>query len=215
MYADDFNGTSLGAGWGAYNGPIPSMPGGNWSPSHVTVANGQLVLSTSNVNGAWTSGGLMNYSGGHSTYGKFEVRMRMDKANGVKYALLLWPASGRWPSGGEIDFAEDEGGNRSGTTGSLVYSTNGSAAQSYQRHLTVDMSQWHTVGVEWSPGRVTFTIDNRAWGTINTPVVPSGAMNLGIQTEAGSCKQGTTCLDSTTPRVTNLDVDWVTVYQAK
>jgi hypothetical protein len=213
VYADDFTGTALRPGWGAYNGAIPSTPGGVWSPSHVTVKNGQLILTTSRVNGTWTSGGVMNVQGGSATYGRFLIRMRMDKSDGVKYAILLWPASGQWPSGGEIDFAEDGGGQRTSTTGTLVYSTDGVTVQRNQRNVGVDLSQWHTLGVDWSPGRLDFTVDNIAWGTIKSPEVPSAPMNLAIQTEAGSCDQWMTCIDATTPASTSLDVDWVAVYK--
>jgi len=214
VLADNFDGSSLRNGWFNYSGPIPSMPGGNWSGSQVRVSGGMMTLGTSKVNGAWTSGAVMNSSAGKTTYGKYAVRLRIDRANGVKYALVLWPASGRWPGDGEIDFGEDEGGGRGITTASVVYSNGGSAA-SIQRHVNADFSQWHTIGVEWTPGKLVYTLDGKPWASVASSVVPHVPMSVAIQTEAGSCHSGQTCLDWTTPAVTHLDVDWVSVYTRK
>lgn len=212
VYQDHFDGTALGAGWGKYAGAIPSMPGGNWNRSQVEVADGKLKLHTAKLGGAWTSGGVMNNVGAQTTYGKYLIRFRMDKANGVKYALLLWPDSGRWPMDGEIDFAEDGGGTRSTTAGTVHWGT-ASAHEQAQRHGKADFSTWHTVGVEWTPGKVVFTLDGEAYGSISTSQVPSKPMNLALQTEAGSCNQWMTCTDASTPARTTLEVDWVAVYE--
>lgn len=211
VYQDDFTGSALGTGWGKYSGAIPSTPGGTWSGSMVEVADGKLKLHTEKVNGAWNSGGVMNDVGGKTTYGKYLVRFRMDKANGVKYALLLWPTSGQWPMDGEIDFAEDGGGSRKSTAGTLHWGTTASHQQ-LQRNAKADFSKWHTVGVEWTPGKVVFTLDGKPYGTIKNSNAPTKPMNLALQTEAGSCGQWMTCTDSTTPSTTTLEVDWVAVY---
>jgi len=211
IYRDDFTGTSLGAGWGEYAGAIPSTPGGVWSRSMVQVTDGKLRLNTSKVNGVWTSGGVMNSSSARTTYGKYEVRFRMAKANGVKYALLLWPASKQWPMDGEIDFAEDGGGARTTTSGTLHWGTTSNHQQA-QRHARADFSHWHTVGVEWTPGKVTFTLDGAPYGTIQSSHAPTKPMDLALQAEAGSCGHWMTCTDSTTPAWTALEIDWVAVY---
>jgi beta-glucanase (GH16 family) len=211
-FFDDFTGTSLSPAWGKYLGAIPSMPGGTWAGDQVQVRDGKLRLLSSKSGGRWTSGGVGTTGQGARTYGKYLVRFRMDKAPGVKYALLLWPSSGQWPMDGEIDFAEDSGGNRSGTAGTLIWGSSASSRQQEQKHAVADFSQWHTVGVEWSPGKVVFTLDGKAYGTVENAHAPSKPMNLALQTEAGSCGQWMTCADSTTPAVTALEVDWVAMY---
>jgi beta-glucanase (GH16 family) len=213
VYADDFSGTDLGAGWFKYSGAIPSMPGGTWSPSQVQVTQGTLRLLTAKVDGQWTSGGVMNDVQAQTTYGKYLVRFRMDKANGVKYALLLWPASKQWPMDGEIDFAEDGGGDRSAATATVIWGQDGASREQIQRRVTSDFSSWHTVGVEWTPGQLVYTLDGAPWATVQTENVPSKPMDLALQTEAGSCNEWMTCTDSTTPATTVLEVDWVAVYR--
>ncbi len=212
-YADQFDRNELGPGWHVYNGPIPSTPGGRWSRDHVTVGGGHLTLSTSKVNGVWTSGGVMNSGGAQSAYGRYEVRFRMDKAPGVKYAVLLWPDSGVWPADGEIDFAEDGGGLRASTAATVIYRESDGGTGKVQKSLTVDLSTWHTMGVEWEPGRLTYTLDGAPWATVDSDHVPTKPMNLVVQTEAGSCGRWMTCTDKTTPAVTKLQVDWVALYQ--
>jgi hypothetical protein len=212
-FSDDFTGNTLGAGWGKYNGPIPSMPGGVWNPSHVTVGGGELRLLGSKVNGQWTTGGVMNYVQARSTYGKYLVRFRMPKANGVKYAVLLWPASGRWPMDGEIDFAEDGGGQRASSSATVHWGASVASKVQVQRTVRTDFSNWHTVGVEWAPGKLVYTLDGGGeWGRVSNANIPSGPMNLAIQTEAGSCNLWMTCVDATTPSEVDLEVDWVAVY---
>jgi beta-glucanase (GH16 family) len=213
VYAEDFSGTELGAGWGKYSGEIPSMPGGTWSPSHVQVTQGKLRLLTTKVNGQWTSGGVMNDVQAKTTYGKYLVRFRIDKANGVKYALLLWPDSEQWPMDGEIDFAEDGGGDRSATTATVIWGEDSASREQIQRKVTADFSSWHTIGVEWTPGQLVYTLDGKPWATVKTQSVPYKPMNLALQTEAGSCNEWITCIDSTTPATTTLEVDWVAVYR--
>jgi beta-glucanase (GH16 family) len=214
VYVENFSGSGLSSGWGAYSGSIPSMPGGRWDPSHVEVADGKLRLLTSKVNGQWTSGGVMNSVQARTTYGKYLVRFRMDKAPGVKYALLLWPASGEWPMDGEIDFAEDGGGSRGSTSGTMHWGTT-SNHQQVQRRVSANFSNWHTVGVEWTPSKLVYTLDGKAWGTVKSPYAPTKPMNLALQTEAGSCNTWMTCVNSSTPQTTALEVDWVAVYRPK
>ena len=212
-YRDEFTGTQLGPGWGKYSGPIVSTPGGVWDRSHVQVGGGLATLTTAKVNGVWTSGGIMNTVGGKQKYGKYEIRMRVDKAMGVKWVALLWPASGAWPGDGEIDFAEDGGGHRKGAAGTVIYSLDRKAVWKQQHKVTADFSQWHTVGVEWTKGRVDFTLDGAAWGSVRMAHVPSTPMNLAIQTEAGSCGKWMTCTDASTPATTRLQIGWVAVYR--
>ncbi|MGB4758545.1 MAG: glycoside hydrolase family 16 protein [Candidatus Saccharimonadales bacterium] len=220
-FTEDFNGTSLDTsrGWGKYVAdPIPSMPGGLWTADRVAVGNGVLTLTANDRgDGRWSSGGVANTGGGKRTYGKWLMRMRMDKSNGVKYAALLWPSGGSWPVDGEIDFAEDGGGNRTGTAATTHYAgTDGTGHYTVQRSTAVDMSQWQTVGVEWTPGNLKYTLNGQVWGTVTSPAaaIPDGPMFFAIQTEANTlgATQWMTTVDASSPRPTKLEVDWFVVY---
>ena len=212
MLAEDFTASRLPAGWGEYEGHPGGEPDGWWSPKHVTVSNGALHLLGYKDNGRWTTGGVMNSSAASTTYGKYEVRFRMAKGNGVKYAILLWPKSENWPIDGEIDFAEDGGGKRTGTAATLHY---GRTDTIIQRELTgQDFSVWRTVGVEWTPGKIVYTLDGKPWSTVVSTHVPRGPMDLAIQTETGTCGgKWLGCPDASTPSRVDLDVDWVSVWK--
>lgn len=218
VLADDFNGASLGTGWGKYSGNIPSMPGGVWDPARVEVADSRLKLHAANRgDGTWTSGGAAQTGAAKRTFGKWEMRMRMTKGNGVKYAALLWPSNGTWPVDGEIDFAEDGGGDRSGTSATTHYAgPDGSGHYIVQRHIDVDMSQWQNIGVEWTPGKIVYTLNGQPWANVTTPpaAIPDGPMFFAIQTEANTrgATQWMTTVDSTTPPLVTCEVDWLVVY---
>ena len=211
--AVDFTGSSLPAGWDSYEGQPGGEPNGLWKHSHAVVKNGVLTLAGYREAGKFVTGGVMAYgaSVGQQTYGKYEVRFRIDKGHGVKYAALLWPKSERWPIDGEIDFAEDGGGARGTSTGTLHY---GASNSQIQKSLSGDFSKWNTLGVEWSPNKLVYTLNGRPWATVTGSMVPHTPMNLAIQTQAGTCGSwaGATCPNSTTPAHVDMQIDWAVTY---
>ena len=213
LFSDDFNGSALNtAAWGTYSGQPGGDPGGLWDPFHVVVHGGLLELQTYQdpAHGErWVSGGVSSAQALKQTYGKYLVRFRMDPGYGVAGIVLLWPSSGGWPP--EIDFAEDGGGNRSETTATLHY---GESDSQVARSVKADFSVWHTVGVEWTPGRLVYTLDGAAWDTLSSSQVPSQPMEMDIQTQAGTYGQvETPCPNASTPAHVTLQLDWVVAYR--
>jgi hypothetical protein len=216
VLADDFTGGALDARrWGTYSGQPAGDPGGWWDPSHVVVAGGAALLRTyrdPRWSGRWVSGGMSSARALSQTYGKYEVRFRMDSGPGVFPALLLFPTGDHWPP--EIDFAED-GGRETGRdhmTATLHY---GSASDHRQMQATVDadFTTWHTIGVEWLPHRLTYTLDGAPWAEMTGDAVPSEPMELDLQTQAGTLGDPWTPAPGIdTPPEVDLQVDWVTAY---
>jgi beta-glucanase (GH16 family) len=207
IFTDDFTASTLGPLWGKYDGRPGGDPYGTWAPAQVSTTGGLLRLSASQTNGVWTTGGVALPSV-DQTYGKWLVRMRVDKSDAMTYAALLWPTAPVWPP--EIDFAEDGGGVRDATTATFHYGANNSQIQ---REAYGDFSQWHTVGVEWRPGSITYTVDGVAYGSVTSSQVPAQNMWMAIQTQAGGCeKDQVQCPVAGTPAVSHLDVDWVAIY---
>lgn len=217
VFTDDFNGSSLNRGsWGPYSGMPGGDPGGWWDPSHAVVGNGMLQLRSyrdaAHANptnpGGYVSGGVSSAHALRQTYGKYLVRFRMDKGEGIAGIMLLWPSNDVWPP--EIDFGEDGGGSRDHSTVTLHY---GSADNQIARTVSGDFSQWHTLGVEWTPGQLVFTMDGRDWATIASSGVPSQAMEMDLQTQAGTCGNADDpCPNASTPNEVDMDVDWVAAY---
>jgi beta-glucanase (GH16 family) len=219
VFSDDFTGTSLDSQWTAYWGQPGGDPGGFFDPSHVTVSGGELVISAFQdpADEPWDAGPATYVTGGVSsspsfaqTYGKYLVRFRMDAGQGVALAILLWPQSNTWPP--EIDFAEDNGANRQTNYATLHY---GLTNTQVQRQVAVNMTQWHTLGVVWTKGRLVYTLDGRNWATVTNANVPSIPMVLDMQTQGWACGTSTweQCPNAQTPAHVNLDVDWVVAYR--
>jgi beta-glucanase (GH16 family) len=163
--------------WGKYDGQPSSTSYSTWSASHVIASGGVAMLRGYYSGGRYVTGGFMLNSIAQ-TYGKYVVRARFDRSTSVEHAMLLWPTSG-WPP--EVDFSE-------GPTSKGVMATSHWGSSNSQMHAfkAIDMRNWHTYGVEWTPTRLVFTIDGRAWAVMTGAAVPHQTMKLAIQTVATS-----------------------------
>jgi beta-glucanase (GH16 family) len=213
VFADDFTNGFDTSRWSAYSGQPGGDPGGWWEPSHVTVQGGVLHLTTyrdPRYGNRWVSGGVSSSVGLKQTYGKYAVRFRADRGKGVAVILLLWPVRDHWPP--EIDFAENGGTDdtRSELAATLHF---GADNQIIQRTVHGDFTRWHTLGVEWTPGRLVYRLDGKVWARVLSQNVPDEPMELDIQAQAGTCgDEYAPCPDATTPRRVDLAVDWVVAY---
>ncbi len=212
-FADDFTESSLSSRWYLYNGQPGGDPAGWFDSKHISTRNGLLNIVAKKErtpNGTlYASGGMSNLKSFSQTYGRFAVRFRADKGWGVAYSIMLWPASDTWPP--EIDFAEDNGKNRTMTSYTMHY-----GAKDTQVHGELngmDFSQWHVASVDWSPGKLVYAIDGKVWSTVTNPNVPNVPMGIAIQSQTWPCKLlWEACPNSTTPAQVNLQVDWVVAY---
>lgn len=208
VFADDFSDPVLGPEWKRYSGaPGRTSSRDVWHRSLAGVEDGRLVLRAQREDGRWWTGGVCACSR-PQTYGKWEMRLRVDPNEELKYAALLWP-TGDWPP--EIDFAEDNGGQRSYTLGSLHHGRDNTVVQ---RKTSTDLRSWQVLGVEWTPGEVRFTIDGDVWDTIASDDVPDEPMWPGIQLQTGGCAaDGSRCSgEERSPESAVLEVDWFTAY---
>lgn len=218
VFADDFDRTDLGPWWDAYDGQPAGDPRSLWQPDRVLLDGSTMTLRGERVAGGsdaqLTTGGVSNWKVSQ-TYGKWEVRARVDAGDDITYAFLLWPSSGDWPP--EIDFLEDWGGTRQAASAFLHYKTP-TGRDKLQWDVRADFTQWHTFGVEWLPGQVTFTLDGRDWATYRGAEVPDVPMWLAIQAQAGGCERraasfgAAQCPIAGSPAVADIQVDWVVVY---
>lgn len=202
-YVNDFTGTSLPTGWDVYTGSPGSDPGAQWGKAHVVVDNGLLSLNAwldPAYNNSWVTGGLCQ-CGVQQTYGAYFVRSKVTGA-GPTGVELLWPATNVWPP--EIDFNETNG-MTAGTSATVHF---GASNHQDQRRVGIDMTQWHTWGVIWSPASIIYTVDGRVWGTIsNASEIPNQAMTLDLQQQTW-CSSGWAC--PSTPQ--SMQIDWVAEY---
>jgi beta-glucanase (GH16 family) len=212
-FSDDFNGDALDrTKWSPYAGTNKSTSMSHFDRGQTIVSGGILTLRTTFNGTSGMGAGVSQAVSGGQSYGKWVVRMRAQKAAGINYALMLYPENGAWPP--EVDFAEDGGGDRTHTTATLHYTP-----KNLQIHNTlrgVDFSKWHNLGVILTPGHVQYTIDGRVWAEYDSSGVPNEKMWLGIQTGIFNCSdRSISCVDSTTPATTDLQIDWVARYSAR
>jgi beta-glucanase (GH16 family) len=215
-FAEDFNGGNLADKWFIYSGQPGGDPGGWFLPTHVNQSGGKLVItgskeSTPNGN-IYATGGISNSKTFTQTYGKFEYRFRMDKGYGINYVMMLWPSDDSWPP--EINVAEDDGKTRNLITATLHYGANNSTITK-KSPGAADFTKWHTVGVEWKPGSLTYQLDGKTWATMTSTNVPKTPMSVAIQSQAWPCGNSfSDCPNSTTPAKVNLEIDWIVAYTA-
>lgn len=213
VFVDDFTRGLDPSRWGRYHGQPAGDPGGWWAPSHVVVKHGILQLQTyrdPRLQGRWVSGGLSSSRALKQTYGKYQVRFRMQRGKGIAGIILLWPARDVWPP--EIDFAENAGETsaRSSITASLHH---GRDNRQIQRTVHAEFTRWHTAGVEWTPGQLVYTLDGRRWGVVRSSHVPDEPMELDLQTQAGTCgDRYAPCPDASTPPRVTMQIDRVVAY---
>ncbi|MGA9870916.1 MAG: glycoside hydrolase family 16 protein [Rhodococcus sp. (in: high G+C Gram-positive bacteria)] len=215
VFGDDFA-DDLSADWGRYNGAPGGDPYSRWSPENVVVSNGVLTLTSTETASGTITGGVSNWPRAQQ-YGRWEVRFRADPSDDVTFHFLLWPANEVWPP--EIDFAESFGGGRQ-YIDSFIHWVDGSGQQQKnQQNVPGDFTEWNTVGVEWTPDEIRYLIDGQVWGIETGERVPHTPMWLGLQAQSGGCQKVEAPLPPCpwvgTPDTTNIDIDWIAVYEQK
>lgn len=205
-YVTDFTGSKLPPGWEVFTGVPGGDPGGQFGSAHVVVTHGMLELNTwkdAKYGGKWVTGGLSQY-GVAAVYGAYFVRSRVTGV-GPNEVQLLWPANNTWPP--EIDF--NESGRGDSTTTATVHW--GKLDKIQQHSIRIDLTEWHTWGVVWTPHSIIFTVDGHAWAEVTDPAaIPDQAMNLDLE-QRSMCSLGFDCPSS--PE--SMQVDWVAEYAPK
>jgi hypothetical protein len=223
-YVQEFNGNSIPADWDAYHG----APGGytvqqaNWEQSMCSFSGGEAHFQAVGVN----SCGLQYY-GTPQVYGAWFARLKADDTpSGVYFSniFLLFPANNQWPP--EIDIYEDLG-SRTSTTESM-YNTVGNICgsppstdclgqygKSNGRSGGVPNAddQWHTYGVEWTPGGVAWFIDGRVVFSAPASEVKSPAQQPDIPMYMDLQSQNVGSQAGAASQISTMDVDWAEEFR--
>jgi outer membrane protein OmpA-like peptidoglycan-associated protein len=209
-YENDFTGTTIPPGWTTFGGndTIDPDPGEQFAPAHDVVGDGVLSINTwmdPAYGNEWVTGGICRCQDS-KIYGAYFVRSRQT-GPGPTGVDLLWPTSNTWPP--EIDFNETLGVTNA-TTATNIWGDVGGQRQQSQVALNIDMTQWHTWGVVWTPTSILYTVDGKVWGQFDVPSeIPDVPMTLHIQSQTW-CAKNYAC--PTIPQSTL--VDWVAEYSA-
>ncbi len=194
---DEFTGGGLGESWSAYDGPGHDGQGTR-TPDAVSVRDGNLVIrgdSEGNTGGiSWGEG---------QKYGKWEVRAKFPKGDKQYHpVLLLWPDSGDWPDGGEIDFAETD----SAAEDVSFFLHYGSDNSQETAKKSLDITQWHNYAVSWTPEGITGYVDGVPFFQNTDPSTqPPGPMHPTIQLDYFP--------DGGSPQPSEMQVAWMRQYK--
>jgi hypothetical protein len=218
-YTQEFTGSSLPSGWGAYQG----TPGGEsssvaqWEPGMCTFSGGEAHFMAQGIDSCG-----MHYQAASQEYGAWFARLQANaEPVGQLFTdiFLLWPANNQWPP--EIDVYEDEG-NRARTVATLWDTVGNACGSSPSSSCLYQYTQtngggggvantdtaWHTYGVEWTPSGVSWLIDGKVILTAPASAVRSPAaqpalpMSMALQSES---LQGS----GTRSTYDSMNVDWV------
>jgi Ca2+-binding RTX toxin-like protein len=191
IFQDEFSGTKVDpTKWPiSYGGSSYWNGAFRWDNSEVSVGNGMLNIGiTKQADGSWAAGGLSTtpnqWNPGFAfTYGKVEIMAKMGaEVTGMGPVFLLWPAAqGVWPP--ELDILETPKGDGMVTQHWADPKTGGDIYESH--NYDIDLTQWHVYGLEWTPTRVTMTVDGQAIHTY-TQNIPNQKMTVGLQGHVGS-----------------------------
>jgi beta-glucanase (GH16 family) len=216
---DDFTGSGIDKSkWQAYDSTA-SNGVSQWSTSMVSVGGGELRIAGHGRNpsgqGNVSGGVCWCYGAGNQTYGRWEVRARMEAGTGYGQAVLLWPQSNHWPEDGELDFAETPEPDKDTVVGTVHW---GSDNRADDRRVNGDYRAWHTYAVEWQSTYVKMYVDDKLFYDSTTssrhPAIPHTTMQLTIQQEPGPF--GTDWVpspNSSTPDTVTMHIDWVRIYR--
>ena len=186
-----YDGFNDSAGYGRYDMDILSVSGGALDMNLHTSGGQALVAAPSPIVTA-------KYKG--QSYGRYTIRFKTDALDGYKAAWMLWPDSDNW-STGEINFPE---GGLDGDMFAFNHCIGNPAKNCYWFDSNIAFSGgWHTVTVEWTPGKIVFNVDGKTGST--TSSVPTVPLHWMLQTETEGKKPASGTAG-------HIKIDWVAVY---
>ena len=199
------------------------------SRKNIFVANSMLCLEWERGQGAVdTSITTFSPQAGNNgawRYGYFEARLRWDVVKGAWPAFWLIPvedATGQdiyngTKESGEIDIFEGQGDHPHVFYGTIHDWVNlrdhANKNNFFALPGNVDLSQFHTYGLLWTPGKVTWYLDNQPLHSESTPAIfDRQDFFLVLTMQEGDDWKAGNLSGVTAPRMT-LNVDWVRVWQ--
>ena len=136
-----------------------------YQASQVTVGDGKVSLTAvpDETNGKqYASGMLSSYGKFSFQYGYAQIVAKLPLGQGLWSAFWTEPASGAWPP--EIDIME----NLASSDNVSLYVHYDAANQfvSSTVVLPTASSEFHTYGVDWEPGSITWYVDGFLWARL-------------------------------------------------
>ena len=180
VFADEFNGPDMSSPDNRYWTSSPRIKSrwGRWiknSSQVVFLRHGHLVcraIPNNHLDGdtaRMITGSIESINKFSFQYGRIEVRLRTNRHHGNFPAawLLPQPPAKLHPYGGEIDIFESYGSNPHSYHTAHTHWTVDLGQKKNPQHQfrhRLNVKQWHIYGVEWTPQKIVFLVDNRVVG---------------------------------------------------
>lgn len=237
VWSDEFDGASLDASkWSVQEGDGCDLGICGWGNNELqwyqgdnaSVADGLLTITARQeaVGGKnFTSARIRTLDKGDWRYGRFEVRARLPRGQGMWPAIWMLPSDnvyGGWAASGEIDIMELVGHEPARVHGTLHYGgespANTSSGDFYQLDRGTFADDFHVFALEWEEGEIRWYVDGTLYQTQTEWNSANGAFpapfdqdfHLILNVAVGGNWPGPP--DLTTPFPQSMEVDWIRVY---
>jgi beta-glucanase (GH16 family) len=193
-FRDEFIGTSIDTNkWSFQNGTGIEYGLNYWGNSekqyyqekNAEVSNGSLKIHAKEeeiydplayVTMMYSSSKLVTFGKFSQTYGRFEARIKAPIGDGFWPAFWLMPISNThgngWPYNGEIDIVEMKGRLVNNVSSAIHFQgiNNGHRYLAKETNLFNNsrIDEFHVYAVEWTPGKLEFSVDNYVYHTRST-----------------------------------------------
>ncbi len=238
VWQDDFDGEDLDSGkWSVQVGDGCDLGICGWGNDelqwyqreNVSVSEGLLVITARRETAGgkeYTSARIRTAGRADWTYGRFEVRARLPRGQGIWPAIWMLPtdeAYGTWAASGEIDIMELLGHEPATVHGTLHYGgrwpENTHSGASYTLPSGTFSDDFHVFALEWENGVFRWYVDGvlyqtqTRWSTTDGPYPApfDRRFHLLVNVAVGGNWPGPP--DTTTRFPQRMEVDWVRVYR--
>lgn len=219
-WSDDFDASQLDADkWVHYARSPQSGDSTAFSAAQAWLLGGNLVIRADRgppgASQPYISDAIFTYGRFAFTYGYVEARIRLPRGRGLTPTFFLYPQAQTANGYHEIDIAEFRGQSPFIVHQQIAFGPDSHRIDwktgSFYYRSPVDLTlAFHTYGVHWRPGRLTWYVDGEPTYT-QTAGVPSEPMYIVLIFVVGSPYVGPP--DRSTPFPSDLIVDYVRLYQ--
>jgi len=231
VWSDEFDGAGLDSS--KWNVEHSNYGWGNdelqyYRPENVAVSGGSLRIQgrPERYRGyEFTSGMVTTRNKATFTHGRFEMRARFPRGQGLWSAFWLSSEDapyGAWPASGELDVVEVLGSEPDRVTGTAHWSDG--KHQKTPQHTRLDQADtseaFHTYAMEWTSDSIEWFVDGRRYHRSERSewAAPGGGpsapfdrdFHLKLNLSVGGSWPGAP--DASTRWPAQMDVDWVRVY---
>ncbi|MEO1030054.1 glycoside hydrolase family 16 protein [Winogradskyella sp.] len=153
-------------------------------PENVVVENGMLKITAIQEDfegSSYTSARILTQGLFEQQYGRFEARIKLPWGKGLWPAFWLLGndcAENPWPNCGEIDIMEYLGDDPTVVFGSVHgpgYNGGDSVSKEYRLPDARFDDEFHVFGVEWSPNRINYYVDDVLYQSITPETIADEA----------------------------------------